>query len=108
MDLKELKERRTQAGLTQSGLGELLGVSPETIKSWELGRNPIQKIATIAIDAVLKVIEQEQAAKARNAERQAHIQNLARESHVTRDGNVTVYDYSEETPPAIATPTECK
>ncbi len=95
MDAKELKERRTKAGLTQAGLGEILGVSPETVKSWELGRNPIQKIATIAIDAVLKGIEQEQAAKARNAERQEHIQNLARNPHVTRDGNITIIDSSD-------------
>lgn len=98
MDSKELKERRTKAGLTQAGLGEILGVSPETVKSWELGRNPIQKIAAIAIDAVLKGIEQEQAAKARQAERQEHIQKLAREPRVTKDGNITVLDYSDPAP----------
>ena len=90
MEPIELKERRAGAKLTQAGLGELLGVSAETVKSWELGRNPIQKIAAIAINAVLKDIEAEQAAEARQAERLKHIAELAAGKRPETDTKSTI------------------
>ena len=78
MDFKELKNRREAAGLTQAKLAEILEISLQTIKAWETNRNPINKLTSIALNAVLKEVEQEQAAKARNTERQEHIQQLAR------------------------------
>ena len=77
MNSEDLKTRRNDLDLTQRALADLLGISIDTLKSWELGRNPIPKIASIAINAVLKDVEAERAAGARQAARQSHIQALA-------------------------------
>ena len=74
MDINELKARRIAVNLSQAKLGELLGISVETIKSWEQGRNPISKIAGIAINATLSDIQSKQL----QAQRQEHIKNLAK------------------------------
>ena len=42
--LKELRESR---GLSQSQLAERTGISPDNIKSWELGRRELVNIYTI-------------------------------------------------------------
>lgn len=77
MDINELKTRRAAAELSQRELGELLGVSADTVKSWELGRNPLSKMAGIAINAVLAEVEAEQSRQARQADRAKHISELA-------------------------------
>ena len=74
MDINELKTRRIAVNLSQAKLSELLGISVETVKSWEQGRNPLGKLAGIAVNAILTDIE----AKQRQSQRQQHIQNLAK------------------------------
>ena len=53
-----VRRAREQAGLTQSRLGQLIGKSPTTIRSWEHGRtNPADPGAVSAMAAVLGLDE---------------------------------------------------
>lgn len=53
-----LKEARTEKGLSQSGLAELVGVSRNTISSIETGQfNPTAKLALILCIALDKKFE---------------------------------------------------
>jgi DNA-binding XRE family transcriptional regulator len=52
----ELRQSRRSTGLTQAGLAELLGVTPTTIRNWESGKNPINRITEIAARHVLAEI----------------------------------------------------
>lgn len=54
-----LKEARTEKGLSQSGLAELVGVSRNTISSIETGQfNPTAKLALILCIALDKKFEE--------------------------------------------------
>ena len=54
-----LKEARTEQGLSQSGLAELVGVSRNTISSIETGQfNPTAKLALILCIALDKKFEE--------------------------------------------------
>lgn len=56
--LNHIKEARTQAGLSQSQLAELVGVSRNTISSIETGQfNPTAKLALILCVALDKKFE---------------------------------------------------
>lgn len=45
---KEIKEARTELGLTQTQLAQKLDVSPRTIRHWEAGtRNPPQFLSVV-------------------------------------------------------------
>lgn len=46
----EIRFIRTELAMSRKALGELLGISPETIKKWESGENAIPK----ASDALLR------------------------------------------------------
>ncbi|MCM1060660.1 MAG: helix-turn-helix transcriptional regulator [Eubacterium sp.] len=54
-----LKEARTEKGLSQNGLAELVGVSRNTISSIETGQfNPTAKLALILCTALDKKFEE--------------------------------------------------
>ena len=54
----QLKQARANAGLTQAQVAELIGVTVQTVKSWEAGRRepPVEPVLTQAkiIKAILK------------------------------------------------------
>lgn len=55
----KLKETRTEKGLSQSALAEMVGVSRNTISSIETGQfNPTAKLALILCIALDKTFEQ--------------------------------------------------
>ena len=57
--LNRIKETRTQAGMSQSQLAELVGVSRNTISSIETGQfNPTAKLALILCIALDKKFEE--------------------------------------------------
>jgi len=54
IDGAKLRGLRLAARLTQAGLAKELSVSVATVKKWEGGKGPIEKIKWIAIDTVIK------------------------------------------------------
>jgi DNA-binding transcriptional regulator YiaG len=67
----DLTNIRTEFDLSQSQLARLLGVSRNTIASWEIGRNPISKAMEKAIIHVTKC-ETELVKMRKRAEDQRH------------------------------------
>ena len=39
---EEFRERRKEAGMTQQGVADLMGVSLDSVKKWEAGHRPIR------------------------------------------------------------------
>jgi len=54
MTANELRRIRADGKLTRKELAGLLGVSIETVVSWENNRSSISRIAEIAIKSVMK------------------------------------------------------
>jgi transcriptional regulator with XRE-family HTH domain len=52
MDGAELRRRRTALGLTQTLLGERLGVGLRTIQEWESDLRPIRPMVDLALQAL--------------------------------------------------------
>jgi transcriptional regulator with XRE-family HTH domain len=53
----ELRARRQKLGVSQISLAALAGTTNKAISIWEQGRNPIPRLAQIALDAVLSDLE---------------------------------------------------
>lgn len=53
MTAKQLTALRAKHNITRDQLADKLGCSPESVKSWELDRRPIEKITALAIQHVL-------------------------------------------------------
>jgi DNA-binding transcriptional regulator YiaG len=49
----QLKHIRKRLGLTQTGLGDLLGVDRNTITRWEMGLHPIPQTASKLLVLIL-------------------------------------------------------
>lgn len=49
MTPKELKDWRTRRNLTQTQLGDMLGVTKACISRWESGQRPISSLLTLAL-----------------------------------------------------------
>lgn len=55
---EEFKQLRQQLGLAQSKLGELLGISRNTIRNWELGiRTPPTYVQNLLLDKLKNMIK---------------------------------------------------
>jgi len=52
MEREQLREWREVMGLSQSRAARVLGVSGETWRSWELGRNPIPAWLDVALEGM--------------------------------------------------------
>lgn len=48
----ELKQRRQSLGMTQQQLADALGITPNRLQSWEVGRNAIPPFLHLALDAL--------------------------------------------------------
>lgn len=57
----ELKSLRLAHGLRQKDIAEALGVHIQTVKSWEAGRYPIDRLTAIGLRAVTDEIAKRQA-----------------------------------------------
>jgi len=57
MTAEFIKESRKTLGLSQAGLAERLGLSVDTIRSYEQGTRPVSKIATKFVEKILQEVE---------------------------------------------------
>lgn len=56
---EELKRRRRQLGLSQTGLAALLGIPQNTISRWEVGKIAIGEPRSLWLDVEMARIERE-------------------------------------------------
>lgn len=71
MDSDEILRRRTALGLTQTELGDAVGVHQITIHRWEAGKSAPSGLALRALAAAFDELERKQARNARDREARA-------------------------------------
>jgi DNA-binding XRE family transcriptional regulator len=54
MTAKQLKKLRAALGLTQTQLGELVGVTKNSVNRWEMALHPVPKWAELSIQRLLE------------------------------------------------------